>query len=341
MLFADVRPRARRRLPALRLPVPPLPAQARTQGQLLAVTAFLASAAGQVLAKGVYAQGAEPVSFLVIRLAAAVALLCLLARGQLLAIPRRRRLTLLGLGVGFGAQTLAYFSALERSPVALVVVVVSAYPLVVVLQDAVADRAVPSPRRLAVMAVSLVGLWLAAGRPTGMPDAGIALALLSAVGYGTYLRLSAPALTDVRPVVATAWVLSGALLALSVVALLTQPAWPTPTGLAMAGLHGAAATTIPIVAIYAAIQRLSPAEVSTLGPLEPILATAFAAAVLGESLALPQLAGGAVVIASVAALAGLRPRFGLPRLPFALSGSASRRPAADLGDQPAASTIGA
>jgi drug/metabolite transporter (DMT)-like permease len=312
-------------LPALTRMTPHLsmPTSPKVQGTLLAVAAFAASAAGQVLAKQVYALGAQPSSFLLIRLVAAVSLLAVISRSRLLAIPTRRRWTLLGIGVAFGVQTLAYFSALELAPVALVVVVVTAYPLVVIVQDSVATRTVPSPARIVLMVVSLGGLWLAAGRPAGLPDLGVGLALVSAVGYGTYLRLSARALTDVRPIVATCWVLSGALVTISIVTALQQPTWPTAPGVVLAILHGAVATTIPIVAIYAAISRMSAGEVSALGPLEPILATGLAAVVLGEALSGDQLLGGALVVGCVAALAGLRPRFGLPRLPFALPRNAT------------------
>lgn len=288
------------------------------QGRLLAVLAFVVAAGGQVVAKAAYGMGAEPVSFLVIRLAAAVGLLVLLTRRQLFDIELRRRLTLLVVGVGFGAQTLAYFSALERAPVRLVVVVVSTYPMVVVTLDAMAERTMPSLRRIAVMGVSLIGLWLAAGSPTVMPDLGVLLALTSAVGYSIYLRASQRALTDVRPMVATAWVLTGALVTMLVIAIATTPAWPSVGGTGLAMLHGMVSTTVPIVAIYAALQRLRATEVAALGPLEPILATGVAAAVLGETLTRPELLGGVIVVAAIAQLSGIRPRFGLPRLPFAV-----------------------
>lgn len=313
---------ARRPSPPTQTPpthTPPAPRLTpAVQGRLLAVLAFLASAGGQVLAKSVYALGAEPVSFLVIRLTAAVGLLVLLTRRELFTLPLRRRLTLLAVGVGFGAQTLAYFSALELAPVRLVVVVVATYPIVVVTLDSIADRVRPSARRMAVMAVSLVGLWLAAGTPTAMPDLGVLLAMTSAVGYSVYLRASQRALTGVRPVVATAWVLTGALLTMLAVAVVFTPSWPSTAGVGLSMLHGVVSTTVPIVAIYAALQRLRASDVAALGPLEPIIATGVAAAVLGETLTTTELVGGAIVVAAIAQLSGFRPRFGLPRLPFAV-----------------------
>ncbi|CAN5220440.1 DMT family transporter [soil metagenome] len=289
-----------------------------TAGRLLTITAFAATACGGVLAKTVYATGATPVSFLVIRLTAAVGVLALLNRGALWTLPARRRWTLVALGLGFGLQTLAYYSAVSLAPVGLVVVVVSTYPIVVVAMDAVIDRRLPSAGRTAVMAAALMGLWVAAGRPSGTPDLGLVLALGSAVSYAVYLRLSQRTLTGVKPMVATAWVMVGALVVVSAVAVATQPAWPSAAGIGLSVAHGLFTTTVPIVAVYAALQRLTVADIAALGPLEPIMATTLAAVVLGEALGVGQLVGGLIVVVAVTRLAGVRPRAGLPRLPFAV-----------------------
>ena len=93
-------------------------------------------------------------------------------------------------------------------------------------------------------------------------------------------------------------------------------------GVGIAALHGAFATALPVVALYAAVQRMGATQVASLGPAEPIMATAFAAVALGEPVTAVQVAGGALVLSTVAALAGVRPRAVLPRVPGA---SALRR----------------
>ncbi len=323
------------------LPRPHLPARLSvsalppaTVGRLIIVVAFLAAGVGSTLAKSAYALGATPVSFLLIRLLTAVAVLALLTGPSLWRIGARRIGTLVVLGLAFGGQTLAYYNAVQLSPVALVVVVVSSYPIVVIALDAIADRTVPSPLRIATMVASLTGLWLAAGSPVGRPDAGVLLALVSATGYAVYLRISARVLAPsadgrragIAPMVGTFWVMLGALLVIVVVGLLTAPAMPQPAGVGLAVVHGVLSTIVPIVGVYAALQRLTTSEVAVLGPLEPIVATGIAGLVLGETLTGTQTLGVVLVVVAVAQLSGIRPRVGLPRLPFALA-KLPRRPA--------------
>lgn len=292
-------------------------AQSRsTTGRLIALVSFVGTALGGVLAKAVYAAGAEPVSFLVLRLVAAVLVLGLLARRRLVQIPLSAALRLLGLGLFFGVQTMIYYVALSLSPVALVVVTVSCYPVVVLLLDAVAARERPSAERVGLVVLSLVGLWVAAGSPMGRPDAGMLLALLGAVAFAVYLRLSEAVFVNVPALVGTWWSMSGALLLMVVLALITAPAWPTATGVALASLQGVLATALPLVGIYAALKRIRASDVAALGPLEPVLATAAAVALLGERLTLSQIGGSVIVLATVAALAGVRPRAVITRLPF-------------------------
>lgn len=320
-------PTTARRLPA---PLTSSTLTPGTIGRLLLVGAFLLSGIGGILAKSAYVAGATPVSFLLTRLGTAVVILALLTRSDLLRPGGRRIVRLLALGLAFGSQTMAYYSALEISPVGLVVVVVSTYPIVIITMDAVSERALPSPGRLAAMAASLVGLWLAAGSPTGRPDTGLLLALTSALGYATYLRLSARALAPggdgltpgVPPAVATAWVMCGALIVIAAVALISPPPAPAMQAVGLGIVHGGLATAIPIVAVYAALQRLSPGQIAVLGPLEPIVATGVAGVVLGESLTWAQAGGIGVVLLAVAQLSGVlakaRPRAALPRLPFGI-----------------------
>ena len=289
----------------------------RGSGRALTLLAFSGFAVAGVLGKFAYAQGAEPLSLLVVRFAAAVLVLVLLGRRQLLAIPRRTIAILLALGTVCTGQSMAFYSAVEVAPVGLVVVVVAIYPVIVMLLDSLLARRVPSVARLSLLGVALAGLWLAAGMPTGRLDLGVLLALVCAFVYATYMRLSEPLLAGVPPLVATTWVTVGGLISAVVLVPLVVPSWPTAAGVGIAALHGAIATALPVVALYAAVQRMGATQVASLGPAEPIMATALAAVALGEPVTAVQVAGGVLVLSTVAALAGVRPRAVLPRVPGA------------------------
>ncbi|MEE8603138.1 EamA family transporter [Euzebya tangerina] len=333
-----------------------LPVQ--TVGRGLVLIAFVTGGLGSVLAKVTFDLGATPLSFLFVRLVAAVAVLRLLTGRDMWAIPLHRQARLVGLGVLFGCQSLSYFSAVAISPVALVVVTVASYPVALLVMDAVAVRTMPSPGRLAALVVCLGGLWLAAGSPAATLDPGLLLALASSVGYAVYLRVSASTLAArhpgkrnthvcdlaIPPMVATLWVLVGALGLVTAAMLITTSALPSLAGAGLSVVHGLVSTTLPLVAIYAALSRLRAEDVAGLGPLEPIVASGVAVLALGETLTPSQVAGIAVVITAVAYMAGairlgkavgpMRPRVGLPRLPFVVDKVVRperRRPAATAG----------
>lgn len=61
-------------------------------------------------------------------------------------------------------------------------------------------------------------------------------------------------------------------------------------------------TLIPFLMFLAGLRSVPPVQATLTAMLEPVLATGFAWALLGESLRLPQVAGGALIIAAVASL---------------------------------------
>jgi drug/metabolite transporter (DMT)-like permease len=61
-------------------------------------------------------------------------------------------------------------------------------------------------------------------------------------------------------------------------------------------------TVAPMLAFFAGLQRTGPSTAAILSTFEPVVTTALAALILSESLTMLQLAGGALVITSVAVL---------------------------------------
>ena len=61
-----------------------------------------------------------------------------------------------------------------------------------------------------------------------------------------------------------------------------------------------------ILAFFAGLKRVGPATASIVSTLEPVVTVALAWLVLGETLTLLQLAGGAIVLACAAFLARAR-----------------------------------
>lgn len=292
---------------------------ATTRGRLLALTAIAGFALAGILAKPIYATGATPQSFLLIRFLTGAAVLALVTWRRLGGIGWRTRLLLLGMGVLFAGQALAYYGAVAIAPVSLVVVVVAVYPLLVVLGDVLLRRAPLDPRRLALLCAAVVGLWLGAGAPRGTLDRGVVLALTCAVLHAAYLQTSQRALAGIPALVATFHVTAGALVVVAVVTLATAPTFPDATGWALSAVHGTLVTALPIVVLHTAVQRIGAAEAAQLGIVEPVLATALAVVLLGERLAPVQLVGATLVLGAMAATAAIRPRAVLPRNPLVVA----------------------
>lgn len=136
----------------------------------------------------------------------------------------------------------------------------------------------------------------AALNPTGVA-AGMAGAVSMAFGTVLTRRWQPP----VSPLTFTAWQLTAGGLLLVPVALLAEPPLPVLTsenllGLAYLGLIGAALT---YVLWFRGVARIAPSVVSTLGFLSPTTAVLLGWLVAGETLTVAQIAGIAVVLASV------------------------------------------
>ena len=83
---------------------------------------------------------------------------------------------------------------------------------------------------------------------------------------------------------------------------------PTP-GERLAALVAVAlvGTVVAVTASFAALERLGPADTAVVSTVEPVVSVLVAAAVLGERLSGLQVAGGALVLLAVLALARLAP----------------------------------
>ena len=157
----------------------------RLTGVVLAVVSVTSFGVMPVLTKVAYDDGAAPVGVLAVRFCLAAVALLLLARAAGQPLPRDRRLAaLLALGgVGYVAQGLFYFSALERISAGLTALLLYVFPALVVLLSAVLLRERPRPLAVACVALALAGTALTIGPVRGGQGSGVALGLGAATVY--------------------------------------------------------------------------------------------------------------------------------------------------------------
>jgi drug/metabolite transporter (DMT)-like permease len=281
----------------------------RTAGIALALTSATAFGVMPVLTKIVYDDGAEPIGVLAVRFWLAALLLLALARLRREALPRGRTLlALLALGgVGYVAQSLCYFFALERISAGLVVLLLYFYPALVVVLAAVLFRDRPRPLALGCVALATAGTVLTIGPVEGGQAVGVLLGVGSALAYALYI-LGGSRVKGVGSSATSATVLSACAVVYGVLALLTRPqlpqapaAWLALVGVAVIG------TVVAVTTFFAALALLGPSDTAVVSTVEPVVSIAVAGLVLGERLGPLQVVGGVIVLLAVGVLARLRP----------------------------------
>ncbi len=243
--------------------------------------------------------------------------LMLLAQRVPLRLTRHHRLALPAIGGLIGVQSLCLYAAVARLPVALALLAFNTYPLWTALWARVVYGHRPEPRLLRAMPVMLLGLALALdvfGSASGLGTAGqwgrigagVAFALAAAATFGMALVLTQHEAGDLDGRVRTTSTMA-------LVALIAFAGVATQGGLhlpqAAPGWWGLAALTFlygtAFTIMFTVLPRLGVVGNSALMNIEPVFALVLAWAILGQAIALAQVAGGLLVVATVMWL-GLR-----------------------------------
>jgi drug/metabolite transporter (DMT)-like permease len=259
-----------------------------------------------VLTKVAYDDGTSVSGLLSVRFSTAAVVLLVIALWRREPLPRKGlalRMFLLG-AVGYVVESACYFAALTRISAGLTALLLYAYPALVVLLTAVLNRSRPGTRPAVCVVVASVGTALTIGPVAGGQWTGVLLGLGAAVSYATYIVTSARVVSGVGPFATSAVVMGGAGLVYDGYALSTGAAGPS-TGEAWAAVLAVAlfGTVVAVAAFFWALELLGPADTAVISTFEPVVSVVTAALVLGESLTVLQLAGGALVLVAVAVLA--------------------------------------
>ena len=278
----------------------------------LGYAAALGSAAffalGGVIAKSAFDRGVPPAVLAEWRvLFAFVAFVAIVAvwRPRDLRIRREDILWFAAFGVfGMGAVQWLYYEAIQRIPIAVALVVEFTAVILVLLYARLAGRRVSAALWYAG-ALSLIGCFFASGAYDSALRAvntiGIAFAAIDAFLFTSYFILGERLAGRY-----SAWTLAvyGFGFALAAWAI-GRPVWTLPwtttepdIWLRVAGVVVIAAI-IPFALGFLALRLLPAARVSIVATSEPFIAAVIAWAVLGQSLEVPQMFGGALVLAGI------------------------------------------
>jgi drug/metabolite transporter (DMT)-like permease len=272
---------------------------------LVLVSAVLLGTLG-MFSKLFYDAGGEPFTLLALRFAGAgPALLALSAVRRDPWPGRRPELTGAALGVLQLAAAAALFEGFARAPVALVLLLFFAYPLLTTVGAALVFGEELGVRRAAVLALGLCGVALTVGVPERANAAGVALGLGAGVSVAALILCARYLVTTggLPPVLLAGLMFTSPLLALvpwaavrGIDLTLSAGAWAAAAGAIVVG------TVIPISLFYTGVKLVGAGTASLLGIAEPLAGLLLAYLVLGESLSALQLGGGLLIVAAVALL---------------------------------------
>ena len=306
-------------------PLPgPVPAGERhpLRGYLLYLAAALLFAINGTVSKTLLLAGVEATVLSQVR--ATFAFLILLA---VVAVTNRRALRLrrdeLPLLLVYGVLGVAltqylYFASIERLPIGITLLIEFTAPLVIAVWFRVVWHH-PTKRIVwGALVTALLGLAIVAQVWEGLTldPVGVAFAIGAMLALVVYylsadLQVRRPAPRD--PVSLTMWGMGAAALFWAIV----SPPWTIPLGelagsitllgggrpvvpaVALAAWMVVLGTVMPFSLVIVSMQHLRASQASVVGMTEPILATAIAWLVLGETLTPIQVGGAALVLASV------------------------------------------
>lgn len=214
-------------------------------------------------------------------------------------------LGVIALGVSIALVNVCYYVAIDHLDVAVAIVLQYTAPVVVVGWAAIVSRKAPSGPVVLTLAGAIVGVVLVSGILEGvekLSGLGIAMGLSAAFMFATYTILSEH--------VGRAYGVMGALLRGFTVTTAAWLIYQIPRGWPSALVEdghlpnvlfvGIGGTLAPFLLYLWGVQRVRAERAAIAATLEPVLAGVFAWIWLGQDLSFVQIAGGAIVIASVA-----------------------------------------
>ena len=278
----------------------------RTSGALFIAISAVAFGSMAIFGKLAYAEGIRLDALLFLRFSIAGLLMAGLMLATRAAWPTGRALgglVLMG-AVGYVGQAWCYFTALKYASAGLTALLLYLFPAIVTVLHAVLARRMLSPLRAVAVVAALAGTALTVGGDAHGQAIGVAFGIAAAFIYSVYILVGERVTASVSATAASAVVmLSAAAGSGSIVAF---SGFTAPTTLAGWGAILAIAlvcTVIAILCFFAGLKRLGAPDASALSTLEPVATVALAAVFLGEMVSGVQLAGGAIILASVVVLA--------------------------------------
>jgi drug/metabolite transporter (DMT)-like permease len=289
-----------------------------TRGELAGIGLALASATAfgtmPVLAKLAFMSGLGTQQTLALRFlfaATGMLVLAVVLRQNPLRLSTQRVTTAWVLGaVGYCAQALTFFLALQTLPASFAVMVSYTYPTLVVLSGwLLLGRSITAMQVVAVIG-TLAGVVLLLGGIHFQITAGLLFAIASPIAYTVYILVGEKLMGRSPAFETSTIVISGAAFAFCMIAAFTGELRLPSSAYSWAIIIGVALvpTMLAISLFLAALPRVGAGRASVISTWEPVVTVALAFALLGERLSPLQFAGAVVVLLGVVVMQWPRAR---------------------------------
>lgn len=223
-----------------------------------------------------------------------------------LKVPRRDLAMLVVLGVlGVAASNYLYYVAIQRTNVATAIILQYTAPVWVLLYTTVRGVQRPSGRRIAAVALAVVGCTLAVGLVGSggfrMDPLGVSAALLAAFSFAFYNLGGHSVLARYDRWKVLLWVLVGT----AGFWMVVNPLWKVAAAhyggaqWAFMAVFSLVSVLVPFSCYFAGLQHLEPTRAIVASCLEPVFSIVLAAIVLGELLRSVQTVGIVLVLIAI------------------------------------------
>ena len=273
------------------------------RGVALALLSALGLGLAVAIARYAYEGGTNGLTVATVRSFALVATLFVYCRvmGRSLRLQRtdRQRCAVLGLLMAMGFY--GNVGAVEYISIGLTALLFFTFPPLIVLIQAVLDRAWPSFVRVVALTTAFAGLASMLGASLGASDPrGVALVLGAAIAVALNSVGIVRLVGHIHPLVAMFHMAIAAAIVLPALALATGNVRLPSSGIGWSGMLGVVALQCASLPLYfVAIARIGALKGAMLSNIQPVTSIVAARVLFGELLGAVQLVGGAMVLAGI------------------------------------------
>jgi drug/metabolite transporter (DMT)-like permease len=267
-------------------------------GVFFALAAAIGLGAITTQAKIIYGDGGNALTVMLTRFVISTLVfgLLILIRRDSFKVERQLIPALVSIGVVWSVAMIFYLLSVETISVSLAVLILYAYPILVLIYAMLRKQLKPSSQLLSIFALAFIGLYLAlSSGEVKLSAMGLVLAGLASIGAAITFIKGATVATLVNPLLMTFWVSLIGLFIIIPIAY-TQFSLPeTTTGL-IALFTATLFYMVAILCQFQALARLPAAAAAFILNLEPVVSILLAVLILDEHLNGLQWLGVALVI---------------------------------------------